>query len=599
MVTFSLARARSINLSRSNPSVQLLCSPPTTKAGFAALLRCFSHPAPLSQLHALILTSGLSHKNGLLTHLLISLSSSGHLAYARDLFDGMHKPRAFLWNTLLRAYVKNQRPDDTISLYHRMRCLGIRPDNFTFPFVLRACADLIDVYLGMAVHAVLLRVGLVFDAIVETELMVMYAKLGESDLAEHVFEELGRTDGKDLIAWNALISAFSQNGHADKALKLFKQMELEGVEPDSITLVSVISSCAYLGCLELGRKLHRRVREEMQKPNVFVDNALLDMYTKCGCMDEASKLFDEMRQRNVVSWSTMIGGYAINGDSRGALALFSCMEDVGVRPNEVTFLAILTACSHAGLVSEGKQYFRRITNPRIEHYATMVALLGRSGHLKEAYSFIKSMPIEPDAGIWGALLGACTTNRNTELGQLAADQLLRIAPDVPSYHVLLSNIYAACGRWDYVEKIREKMKGKALKKVAAYSSVEMGGEVHVFYEGSHSWSKDIYGKLDELTALVRGVGYAPMTGVVLHDVEVEEKEAAVGTHSEKLAIAFSLIKSKSCETPLRIMKNLRICSDCHAFFKYTSKALNRVIIIRDKSRFHHFRDGQCSCNDFW
>ncbi|KAG1334730.1 pentatricopeptide repeat-containing protein, mitochondrial [Cocos nucifera] len=572
--------------------------PPTSKAGFAAILRSASNRAHLKQIHALLLTTGLSHKNSLLTQLFLSLISIPDMAYARHLLDDMHKPRVFLWNTLIRAYARTNLPGNAIALYHDMRRLGVRPDNFTFPFVLKACADLLDVWLGMAIHSLVIKFRLVNDAIVQTELMIMYAKLGACDSAENIFESMS-SGSKDLVAWNALISSLTQNGRADKALRLFHRMESAGMKPDSITLVSAISSCAYLGCLERGRRLHRRIKEEMLESNVFVENALLDMYAKCGSMEEASKLFGEMQQKSIVSWSIMIGGYAVNGDSQRALSLFSRMQDEGVQPNHVTYLAVLSACSHAGLVGEGKEYFSRMLDPKVEHYATMVDLLGRSGHLEEAHSLIKSMPIEPDAGVWGALLGSCTIYHDLGLGQLAADEVFRLAPEIPSYHVLLSNIYAASGRWDDVEKVRENMRGNHVRKVAAYSSVELDGEVYLFHEGSHGQWKEIYKKLDEVTTALRGMGYEPITGVVLHDVESEEKEAAVRTHSEKLAIAFSLTRLKSGGTPIRIMKNLRVCNDCHTFFKYVSRALGRDIIMRDKNRFHHFKDGECSCRDFW
>lgn len=489
---------------------------------------------------------------------------------------------------------------EALSLYARMRFFGVRPDSFTFPFVVKACAELLDVPLGVAVHGQIVKFEMEEDVIVGTELMVMYAKFGDSESADYVFDCGSGIAGRDMVFWNALISAYAQSGNASRALALFRRMEAAGVEPDAISIVSAVSSCACLGCLEFGRRLHLRFKEKVR--NVFVENALIDMYAKCGSMDEAGALFSEMgRRRNVVSWSSMIGGYAINGDSRRALSLFAEMLDDGVWPNSVTELAVLAACSHAGLVSEGKKHFGSISHPTAEHYATMVDLLGRSGHLEEAFSFIRSMPVEPDAPVWGALLGSCTVHHNTDLGQIAADELFKLAPDTPSYQVLLSNMYAVSGRWDDVQKVREHMRGNKLTKIAACSSVELDGEVHVFFEGSHAQWEEMYKKLEELDGVVKGMGYQPETGIVLHDVEGEEKEAALRTHSEKLAIAFSLVRSKGSESkvPIRIMKNLRICNDCHTFFKYASKALGREIVMRDKSRFHHFSDGRCSCNDFW
>ncbi|XP_020580518.1 pentatricopeptide repeat-containing protein At2g01510, mitochondrial-like [Phalaenopsis equestris] len=570
---------------------------PKTKFNFAAVLRSHSHPNHLKQIHALILTAGLSFKNSLLTQILQALSLSGEMSYARNLFDEMHKPRVFIWNTLMRGYVKSNLYSEALEIYHEMHRLGVLPDEFTFPFVLKACTGLLDGWVGMAVHAMAGKQGLEFNTIVSTELVVMYVKLGDADCADDVFESMG--NGRDLVSWNALVSAYSQNGRADKAIGHFRRMESAGVEPDTITLACILSSCAYLGCLELGRKLYFRIKVGFLPSNIFVENALLDMFAKCGSMDEACELFDEMPVKNVVSWSTVIGGFAINGDSQRALSVFAQMRDEGMLPNDVTMLNVLSACSHAGLVKQGKELFYSMAKPTREHCAAMVDLLGRSGHLEEAYNFIQSMPMDLDAAVWGALLNACIIQHNSELGELAADEILKLAPETPSYQVLLSNMYAALGRWNVVEKIREWMRLSNLRKVGGYSSVELDGEVNVFYEGSHAHSNKLYQSLCELTSTVRGIGYRPVTTFALHDVEEEEKEVALMIHSERLAIVFSLMHSNNLECPIRIMKNLRICNDCHEFCKYVSKAMERVIIIRDKSRFHHFRDGQCSCREFW
>ncbi|XP_077240013.1 tetratricopeptide repeat (TPR)-like superfamily protein isoform X2 [Tasmannia lanceolata] len=523
--------------------------------------------------------------------------------YARHLFDEMHKPRTFLWNTLIRGYVKNNLSTHAITLYQHMHQMGIRPDKFSFPFVIKACAQLISVWVGAEIHALIVKFGLAFDTIVRTELMVMYAKFGDLGSTDYLFETMR---DRDLVSWNALIAVYLQNGHAGKAVNLFRRMDCAGLKPDPVTLVSVLSSCAYLGSLEIGMQIDNRIVEQGLERNVFVDNALVDMYAKCGSMEMAYQVFEKMPQRNVISWSTMIGGYAINGESEKALAMFSEMQNEGVQPNHVTLLCVLSACCHAGLVSQGWNYFNSMSKsdskiqPRIEHYACMADLLGRSGYLNEAYDFIKSMPIEPDSGVWGALLGACTIHQNIELGQQVADMLFSLAPEAASYHVLLSNIYAAAGRWDNVEKVRQRMIDNGVKKVAAYSSVELNGEIHVFHGGDrlHPQSESIYNVLEELMKKLKSMGYVPRTSVVLHDVEMEEKETVVGTHSEKLAIAFGLI-SLSPESPMRVMKNLRICGDCHTFSKFVSKAVRREIIIRDKNRFHHFKAGVCSCKDFW
>ncbi|KAJ7942987.1 Pentatricopeptide repeat-containing protein [Quillaja saponaria] len=448
------------------------------------------------------------------------------------------------------------------------------------------------------------KYGLEFIAMIRTELMIMYVKFGEPGLADFLFKTMVE---RDLVAWNALIASCVQNGHANKALALVREMDVARTKPDAVTVVSALSACGQLGSSEIGEELYCIARKEGIDCNIIVENARLDMQVKCGNVDMAIKLFEEMPQRNLISWSTMIVGYAINGESEKALSLFDKMQNEGLHPNYITFLGVLSACSHAGLVREGWRYFNRMNNldnknmkPRKEHYACMVDLLGRSGHLQEAYNFIKSMPIEPDSGVWGALLGACAIHQDVELGQHVADILFELAPDIASYHVLMSNMYASAGRWDFVKKVRWRMRKKGVRKLAAYSSVELNGNIHVFYGGDrlHPQTQFIYKKLDDLFKEMKSLGYIPKTNSVYHDVESEEKEATLSTHSEKIAIAFSLINVQP-ELPIRVMKNLRICDDCHTFSKHVSIISKREIVMRDKIRFHHFKNGVCSCKDYW
>ncbi|CAG7872975.1 unnamed protein product [Brassica rapa] len=580
---------------------------PLTKQMLSKLLQISSSkPKQLKKIHALVLTSGFSIKNSLLTQLLENLTLVGDMCYARKVFDEMHKPRVFLWNTLFKGYVKNKLPFESVLLYKKMRDLDVRPDEFTYPFVVKAISQLgVLASCGFAFHAHVVKHGFETLGIVATELVMMYMKFGELRSAQFLFESM---QGKDLVAWNAFIAVCVQTGNSALALECYNKMCADdAVLFDSFTVVSMLSACGQLGSLEIGKEVYDRARREGIDCNIIVENARLDMYLKCGSTEDARVLFEEMEQRNVVSWSTMIVGYAMNGDSEEALALFNMMQKEGIRPNYVTFLGVLSACSHAGRVDEGKRYFGimarssdKSLEPRKEHYACMVDLLGRSGLLEEAYEFIKSMPLEPDAGIWGALLGACAVHREIKLGQKVADVLVETAPDIGAYQVLLSNIYAAAGKWDCVDRVRSKMRKLGTKKVAAYSSVEFEGKLHYFNRGdkSHPQTKAIYEKLEEILKNVRSMGYVPQTGSVFHDVETEEKECSLSHHSEKLAIAFGLINGRG-EDPIRVMKNLRTCDDCHVFAKFVSRLTSRDIIMRDKNRFHHFRNGVCSCREFW
>lgn len=575
---------------------------PTLKQTLSSLLEsCSSRKNHLKQIHAVILTTGISVKNSLLTKLMANVIDLGDLHYARQLFDGMHKPRIFLWNTLIKGYVKNDLPVESALIYRQMKVVGVRPDSFTFPFVIKACAELPQLSTGLAVHCHVVKHGLEFISMVRTELIIMYVESGDLGSADYLFD----MGDNDLVAWNAFMAACVQTGQPSKALALFRQMGPAKVKPDVITIVSALSACGQLGCLETGVEIyHHAMSKELIDSNVIVENTRLDMFMKCGCVDAARDLFDQMLQRNIISWSTMIVGYAINGKCKEALALFSTMEKEGPRPNYVSYLGALLACSHGGLVAQGKAYFDRMVRsniePRKEHYGCMVDLLGRRGHLEEAYRFILEMPIEPDSGVWGALLGACALHKNRGLGQVAADMLMELSSDIASYQVLLSNIYASVGRWDCVDKVRLRVRKKGIKKVVGYSTIEVNSEIHAFFRGdrSHPQSARIHEKLEELYKEMKNLGYVWDIGSSYHDVEMEEKEAAVRAHSEKLAVAFGLL-NLGPDSPIRIIKNLRTCDDCHNFCKFVSKITRKEIIMRDKIRFHHFREGICSCKDFW
>lgn len=278
---------------------------------------------------------------------------------------------------------------------------------------------------------------------------------------------------------------------------------------------------------------------------------------------------------------------------------------VGINPDEVAFLAVLTACSHAGLVERGLQLFNSMRlaysiEPTLKHYTCMVDLFGRAGQLEEAFNFIESMPVKTDFVVWGALFCACRTHRNIKMAELTSKKLLQLEPRHPGSYVFLSNIYAGVGRWQDVEKVRLSMKTKGLEKPPGWSYIEVEGQVHSFLvnDHAHKRTKEIYTKLEELTSSARGQGYMPSTEWVLHNIEEEEKEDALGSHSEKLALAFAFISTPP-GTTIRIVKNLRVCGDCHSLMKYISMLSGREIILRDIKRFHNFRNGVCTCGDYW
>ena len=277
----------------------------------------------------------------------------------------------------------------------------------------------------------------------------------------------------------------------------------------------------------------------------------------------------------------------------------------GIKPDGVVFLALLTACSHSGQVNLGLNFFESMRldysiEPTMKHYTLVVDLLGRAGQLDDAMKFIQRMPISPDFVTWGALFCACRAHKNIKMAELVSQKLLQLEPKHPGSYVFLSNVYAAVGRWEDVERVRMLMQNQAVDKDPGWSYIEVGGQVHSFVAGDHAhmYAREIYLKLEEIVAGAREQGYMPETGWVLHNIEEEEKEDALGSHSEKLALAFALIHT-SPGTTIRIVKNLRVCGDCHSLMKYTSKMSQREIVLRDIKRFHHLKDGACSCGDYW
>ncbi|CAE6139657.1 unnamed protein product [Arabidopsis arenosa] len=414
---------------------------------------------------------------------------------------------------------------------------------------------------------------------------------------------LPKSGDSDIKEWNVAISSYMRTGRCSEALRVFKRMP----RWSSVSYNAMISG--YLRndvvALELGKQLHGRLVKGGYETGCFVGNALLLMYCKCGSIEEANDLFKEMAGKDIVSWNTMIAGYSRHGFGEEALRFFESMKREGLKPDNATMVAVLSACSHTGLVDKGRQYFHTMTQdygvtPNSQHYACMVDLLGRAGLLEEAHNLMKNMPFEPDAAIWGTLLGASRVHGNTELAETAADKIFAMEPENSGMYVLLSNLYASSGRWGDVGKLRVRMRDKGVKKVPGYSWIEIQNKTHTFSVGDefHPEKDEIFAFLEDLDLRMKKAGYVSKTSVVLHDVEEEEKERMVRYHSERLAVAYGIMRVSSGR-PIRVIKNLRVCEDCHNAIKYMAKITGRLIILRDNNRFHHFKDGSCSCGDYW
>lgn len=570
----------------------------------ALLQSCAYSKKKLRQIHAFSIRHGVSlHNPDMAKHLIFTIVSlSAPMSYAYNVFTMIHNPNVFTWNTMIRGYAESQNPSPALHLYRQMIVSCVQPDTHTYPFLLKAVSKSLNVREGEAIHSVTIRNGFHSLVFVQNSLLHIYAACGCTESAYKVFELMKE---RDLVAWNSVINGFALNGRPNEALTLFREMTVEGVEPDGFTVVSLLSACAELGALELGRRVHVYLLKVGLRENSYVINSLLDLYAKCGTIREAQQVFSEMSERNAVSWTSLIVGLAVNGFGEEALELFKEMEGQGLVPSEITFVGVLYACSHCGMLDEGFNYFRRMEEeygimPRIEHYGCMVDLLSRAGLVKRAYEYIQNMPVQPNAVIWRTLLGACTIHGHLDLGEIARSHIMKLEPKHSGDYVLLSNLYASERRWTDVQVVRRSMLKDGVKKTPGYSLVELGNRVYEFTMGdrSHPQSRDVYALLEKITELLKLEGYVPLTANVLADIEEEEKEQALSYHSEKVAIAFMLLNTAP-GTPIRVVKNLRVCADCHVAIKLISKIYDREIVIRDRSRFHHFRGGSCSCKDYW
>ncbi|KAJ0444940.1 putative tetratricopeptide-like helical domain superfamily, DYW domain-containing protein [Helianthus annuus] len=558
----------------------------------------------LHQLHAQILKTHLSHNLFLLTRVAHTYLKFGYPTVGQTFITTIIKnPPLFLYNETIKCYAKRGCYRDSINLYYHMVGKGYKPNAFTFTFVLPACAGLKSVTDGRRVHDDVMLFGCECNEFVATALIDFYGKCRELGVARQVFDKM---PVMKTASFNALMAGMVLDEKFDDVLLLFNEMNKMGIVADAMTMVSVLQSCAYLGALQQGRWAHERVIRTRMGVNVYLGAALINMYARCGSIDEARQVFDKMPQRDIVTWTAIICGYGMHGLAHLSESLFVQMVSNGLKPDAVTFVGVLAGFSHNGMVEKGRYYFNKMSNefgvkPSLEHYSCMVDMLGRAGRLKEAEELIRNMYVQPDSKIWGGLLNACKIHKNYKMAERVVPEILKLDPTNAGWHVLMSNIYATSGKWDQVAKTRRNMKEKKLEKSPGWSSIELAGQIHTFlaFDQSHDLSKEIYEYLKDIKQKMRAEGYVPELDAVFEKVDDREtKEEMLFYHSERLAIAFGILSTSNGDV-LRVMKNLRVCVDCHNVIKFISRITCREIVVRDVKRFHHFKDGVCSCGDFW
>ncbi|XP_073104197.1 pentatricopeptide repeat-containing protein At1g74630 [Elaeis guineensis] len=632
-----------------------------------SLLRDCKTLSHLKQIHAHASKTGLDADPLIAGKLLLLAATTlaDALDYSRRLFSHIPSPDPFMYNTLIRGLSESDHPHHSLLTYNQMRRDSVPPDSFSFAFVLKAAANCKSPNVGWQLHSHVIHHGFESHLFVGTTLVSMYAERGclasarkafddipqpnvvawnaivtacfrvdDVEGAERLFErmpwknstswnvmlagytkagELGSArslflsmPNKDAVSWSTMITGFASNGLFGDAFGFFRELLREGCRPNEVSLTGVLSACAQAGALESGKILHAHIEKAGLGSIISVGNALLDMYARCGGILMASRVFDwEMEKKSIVSWTSMIAALAMHGYGEEAIQLFHKMEEHRMRPDGITFISVLYACSHSGLMEQGHKFFQEMESTygierSIEHYGCMVDLYGRAGLLDKAYEFITNMPMKPNAIIWRTLLGACSIHGNVRLAEHVREKLSELDPSDSGDYVLLSNIYAVAGKWKDVASVRRSMSEQRIQKTPGWSSIEVDKVVYTFVASDDisDVKEEAHKKLTEVMLRLKMEGYVPEIMSVLHDVEEEEKEDAILRHSEKLAVAFGLARMHG-ESVIRIVKNLRICPDCHTVMKLISKVYKREIVVRDRSRFHSFSEGSCSCRDYW
>ncbi|KAB2043435.1 hypothetical protein ES319_D01G017000v1 [Gossypium barbadense] len=571
---------------------------------FTNLLKSLSDASVLEigeQLHSLVIRTGLSTNVSVITAISNMYVKCRQLQRAKLVFDQMVETNAVAWTGLMMGYTRAGKQKDALALFIRMLKEGVEMDQFVFSITLKACSGLEYLNLGRQIHGYIVKLGLESDVSVGTPVVDLYIKCSCFDSARRAFKRISEPND---ASWSATITGYCQIGEFEKSLQIFRSLRLKDMAMNSFIYTSIIQACSALADYNMGAQAHADAIKRGLVSYVHGESAMITFYSKCGRLDYANQAFESIDEPDTVAWTAIICGHAYHGNASEALKFFRRMQSSTARPNEVTFIGVLTACSHSGLVTEAKLYLESMSceygvDPTIDHYDCMVDAYARAGLLQEAYELVKNMPFEADAMSWKCLLGGCWIHRNLELGEIAAENLLQLDPDDTAGYILMFNLYGLHGKWDEAARVRSVMGARKLKKELSCSWITVKGKVHRFVVGDkhHPWTDDIYRKLKELNCSVTDVESIHLTE---EDVSfgLPERKQLLMEHSERLAIAFGLISVPN-NVPIVIFKNLRACKHCHDFAKHVSMVTGHRITIRDSCRFHHFHLGKCSCDDYW
>ncbi|THG00241.1 hypothetical protein TEA_009445 [Camellia sinensis var. sinensis] len=580
-------------------------------------------------IHGYIVKTGTHEDLFLMTFLVNVYAKCGAMENARKVFDNLPKRNVVTWTSLMTGYVRNSQPQLTFRQIHSYivkydieydtsvgnalcslysNCGSLNSAVKAFLRIRKKNA----LSVGSQVHSLTIKLGYELNLPVTNSIMYLYLKCGHVREAKKLFDGMEEVS---LVTWNAMIVGHAQmmdlaedgiSAHHSgvEALNIFLRLHRSGLKPDLFTFSSILAVCSSLVALQQGEQVHSQTIKTGFLSNVVVGTALVNMYNKCGSIERASKAFVEMSTRTLISWTSMITGFAQHGCSQQALQLFEDMRLVGVRPNKITFVGVLSACSHAGMVDEALAYFEMMKNeykikPVMDHFACLIDMFVRLGRLDEDFEIIKKMDFEPNEFIWSTMVAGCRSHGNLELGFYAAEQLLKLNPKNSETYVLLLNMYVSAGRWQDVSRVRKLMKDEKIGKLKDWSWISIKDKVYSFKPDFQfrPQCEEADQLLADLIEKAKNCGYESQGDLGVTDEQDEETTFSTVHHSEKLAVTFGLLNTSNA-VPIHVIKSISMCQDCHSFIKFLSILTVREIIVRDSKRLHKFVSGRCSCGDF-
>uniref|UniRef100_A0A0A0LRW6 DYW domain-containing protein n=2 Tax=Cucumis sativus TaxID=3659 RepID=A0A0A0LRW6_CUCSA len=566
------------------------------------------------QVHAYLIKYHIDFDTSIGNSLSSFYSKFRRLEFAIKAFKIIKEKDVISWTSVISSCCDNGQAARSLSFFMDMLSDGMKPNEYTLTSVLSACCVMLTLDLGAQIHSLSIKLGYGSSILIKNSIMYLYLKCGWLIEAQKLFEGM---ETLNLVTWNAMIAGHAKmmdlaeddvaaHKSGSTALAMFQKLYRSGMKPDLFTFSSVLSVCSNLVALEQGEQIHGQIIKSGVLADVVVGTALVSMYNKCGSIDKASKAFLEMPSRTMISWTSMITGFARHGLSQQALQLFEDMRLVGIKPNQVTFVGVLSACSHAGLADEALYYFELMQKqynikPVMDHFACLIDMYLRLGRVEEAFDVVHKMNFEPNETIWSMLIAGCRSHGKSDLGFYAAEQLLKLKPKDVETYVSLLNMHISAGRWKDVSKVRKLMKEEKVGKLKDWSWISIKEKVYSFKpnDKSHCQSLEMYKLLETVLNEVKALGYEPIEDVEVIEKEENEERVLSSTvlHSEKLAIAFGLLNLPTA-TPIRVVKSITMCRDCHNFIRFISLLKGREIVIRDSKQLHKFLNGYCSCGGY-